>query len=680
MSNRLLETFDAVPFSKFKVHELLPALKTAITEAQQEISHIAEQKDKPSFENTIVALDNSGYQLDRLSSLLFNLNSAETNDAIQEAAEQVAPLLSALSSDILQNEALFKRIEQVYQSDFNKLPEGENKMLLQRTYLRFVRNGALLSQKQKEQVKTIDEELSLLALKFGKNVLQETNDFHLHIPDKKDLKGLPERYINAAEEEAQNRKLEGYVFTLHYPSYVPFMTYVQNRSLRKKLYLAYNSRCNTKAETDNRPVIKKIIALRQQRAEILGFKDHADFVLQDRMAKNTKTVKTFLTEIKDKAKPKAVQEYTQLKQLAQERDQLTDLQAWDIAYYTEILKKEVLQLDTELLKPYFELHRVIDGLFNIVQTIFGLVIKPSSAIDVYHEEVKLYEVYDNNNRFLAHLYADFFPRKGKRSGAWMTWYKPQFKRKTDENSWINERPQVSIVCNFPKPTKNEPSLLSFNDVTTLFHEFGHALHGMLADTTYRSLSGTSVLWDFVELPSQLMENWCYTEEGLALFAQHYKTGEKLPKELIEKIKASAQFMQGSQHMRQLSFGFLDLSYHTKNAAGISDIEAHENELLANFRMTPIVPGCCMSTSFSHIFQGGYSAGYYSYKWAEVLDADAFEFFKEQGIMNPKAGEQFKNTVLQKGGTIAPENLYLLFRGKKPDPKALLKRSGLLKNY
>jgi len=502
--------------------------------------------------------------------------------------------------------------------------------------------------------------------------LAETNAYELHITEEEQLKGLPEGAKEAAHQLAKQKLKKGWIFTLDYPSYIPFMTYVEDRELREKIAKAFGSRAFQNNQHDNRQIVLDIVKLRHQRANLLGYKTHAHFVLEERMAETPETVLSFSKDLLSKAKPAAEREFKQLTALAY-KDGIKQVQKWDSAFYSEKLKKELFDLDQEALKPYFKLENVIEGVFTIANKLFDLKFKEVEDIDKYHKEVRTYEVRNSKGDFIAVFYADFFPRTGKRNGAWMTSYKSQWKKK-DENS----RPHVSIVCNFTKPTETKPSLLTFNEVTTLFHEFGHALHGMLANTTYPSLSGTSVYWDFVELPSQLLENWCYEKEALDLFARHYETNEPIPQELIQKIKDSSNFLEGMQTLRQLSFGLLDMSWHGEDPTSITNVKDFEIDVFADTELYPDVPENCMSTSFSHIFQGGYSSGYYSYKWAEVLDADAFEYFKETGIFNKETADLLVNNVLSQGGTEKPMVLYKRFRGKEPKADALLKRAGLLK--
>ena len=670
--NPLLDNFNTAPFSKISVKNYKPAIKKAIEIAKSEIDTIIKNTAKPTFSNTTVALDFTGEKLNRITSIFFNLNSAETNDKIQKIAQEVSPWLSEFRNDITLNEELFKKVKSVYQDRENLNLTPEQKMLLDKQYKGFSRNGANLNETDKIQLREIDTKLSKLSLKFGENVLAETNAFQLHLTDEKDLSGLPESVKESAKEVAKSKEKEGWIFTLDYPSYIPFLTYADNRELRKKMAIAAGKKAFQDNEFNNEQIVLDIVNLRYQRANLLGYKTHAHFVLEERMAETPETVFKFSNDLLEKAKPAAFREFKNLENFAKKLDNIDQLQKWDGAYYSEKLKKEIFDLDQELLKPYFKLENVIDGVFEISNRLFDLKFEEIFTIDKYHKDVKTYNVTDSKNNFIAIFYADFHPRPGKRNGAWMTSYKPQ-----QIKNGINERPHVSIVCNFTKPTESKPSLLTFNEVTTLFHEFGHALHGMLANTNYNSLSGTSVSWDFVELPSQILENWCYEKEALEIFAKHYETGEIIPMKYVEKIKESASFHEGMQTLRQLSFGLLDMNWHAKNPSDIESVKEFENKAFAETKLYPDVAENCMSTSFSHIFQGGYSSGYYSYKWAEVLDADAFEYFLEKGIFNKEVATKFKETVLSKGGTEKPMDLYKRFRGAKPKPDALLKRAGLI---
>lgn len=663
--------YNTAPFCKIKLSDYKPAFEQTIQIARKEIDSIVSNQENPSFTNTIEALDFAGEALDRLSSIFFNLNSAETSDEMQKIAQEVTPLLTSFQNDIALNEALFERVKAVYDQKEQLHLTTEQATLLDKKYKGFARNGALLAADQKNRLRAIDTELAQLSLTFGENVLAETNTYQLHITNEADLKGLPEGAKEMAADLAQSKNLEGWLFTLDFPSYIPFVTYVENRDLRKEISIAYGKKAFQNNAYNNEAIVKKIVALRHERANLLGYETHAHFVLEERMAQNPNQVLTFLNDLLTKAKPAAEREFTQLANFAKSLDGIEQLEKWDGAYYSEKLKQKLYQLDDEALKPYFKLENVLYGAFTVAHQLFGLTFNEIQDIDKYHPDVQTFEVLNEKHELVAVFYADFFPRKGKRNGAWMTSFKPQYIKDN-----INERPHVSIVCNFTPPTPTKPSLLTFNEVTTLFHEFGHALHGMLANTTYPSLSGTSVYWDFVELPSQIMENWCYEPEALALFAKHYETNEIIPQQLVDKIKESASFLEGMATLRQLSFGILDMEYHGKNQA-IENVKAFELEAMKVASLYPDVAENCMSVSFSHIFQGGYSSGYYSYKWAEVLDADAFAYFQEKGIFNQEVAASFKNNILSQGGTDHPMTLYKKFRGQAPQPEALLKRAGLL---
>jgi peptidyl-dipeptidase Dcp len=664
--------YDTAPFSQIKMDDYKPAFIENIAKAKAEIDSIINNPEAPTFENTIEALDFSGDALDRLSSIFFNLNSAETCDEMQKIAQEVTPLLTEFSNDITLNEDLFKRIKSVYEQKNTLNLTTEQATLLDKKFKSFSRNGALLSEEKKTKLREIDTELAKLKLTFSENVLAETNNYQLHITNKNDLKGLPEGTIEAARSLAKAKELDGWIFTLDFPSYLPFVTYAENRELRKEIAIAAGKKAFQNNEFDNQEITLKIAKLRFERANLLGYKTHSHFVLEERMAQNPEKVKSFLNDLLVKAKPAAEREFAELSAFAKELDGIEKLEKWDGAYYSEKLKQKLFNLDDEKLKPYFKLENVLNGAFTIANKLFGLTFTEVFDIDKYHEEVTTYEVKDEFGELVALFYADFFPRPGKRNGAWMTSFKSQYIK--DEK---NERPHISNVCNFTKPTETKPSLLTFNEVTTLFHEFGHGLHGMLANTVYPSLSGTSVYWDFVELPSQVMENWCYEPEALALFAKHYETGEIIPQDYVEKIKESASFQEGMATLRQLSFGILDMAFHSNNPTEITDIKAFEQKAFEGTSLYPDVAENCMSVSFSHIFAGGYSSGYYSYKWAEVLDADAFAYFQEQGIFNKEVATKFKDNVLSKGGTELPMELYKRFRGQEPKADALLKRAGLI---
>ena len=676
--NPLLKSFDTPfgtpPFSEIKNEHFLPAIKEAIEAGKADVYHITTQKEDPSFENTIEALERSGENVGRISGIFFNLNAAETSDEIQALAREISPLLSDYSNDIMLDEELFRRIKKVYEQKDSLILSPEEKTLLDKTYKSFVRNGGNLAEDKKQKLREIDKELSQLSLAFGEHVLKETNSFSLEITDEKELSGLPDHVIEAAAQTAKEQEKEGsWVFTLQFPSYLPFMTYADNRDLREKMFRAYGSKAFKGDENDNQEVILKKVRLRQKRAELLGYKSHADFVLEERMAESPAKVIEFLDNLLTYAKPVAEKEINELAQYAKSLGGPAKLERWDIGYYSEKLKKEKFSIDDEMLKPYFKLENVVDGVFQVAGKLYGLKFKPLADVQVYHPDVKVFEVLDELDRHVAVFYADFFPRPGKRNGAWMTSFRGQ-KKEGGENI----RPHVANVCNFTKPTPSKPSLLTFNEVTTLFHEFGHALHGMLADGKYESLSGTSVYWDFVELPSQVLENWVYEKESLDLFARHYETGEPIPADLIQKIKDSANFMEAYQTVRQISLARLDMGWHISKAAQVKDVGAYERELQKDTELLPPVEGTSVSSSFSHIFQGGYASGYYSYKWAEVLDADAFEFFQEKGIFNKDTADLFKKHVLSAGGSEHPMELYKRFRGKEPSPEALLRRTGMLR--
>lgn len=672
MSNILLTDFDLAPFSKIKNSDYEPAFDQAIAEAKEEIQQIIDQKEEANFENTLEAMAYSGMRLDRISNVFFNLNSAETSEELQKIAQKVAPKLSAFSNDVSLNSDLFARVKKVYETVDKATLTTEQSTLLEKTYKSFVRNGALLNEDQKKQLREIDAELAVLTLKFNENVLAETNAYQLHITDENNLEGLPEGAIEAAKHLAEQKELDGWIFTLDYPSYLPFVTYAKNRALRKEIVIANGKKGFQNNEFNNEKNVLDIVKLRHQRANLLGYESHAAFVLEERMAQTPTKVLEFLNDLLIKSKPAAEKEFEELAAYAQQKDGIEQLERWDANYYSEKLKQERFQFDDEVLKPYFKLDNVLKGAFEVAKRLFGLQFKVVHTIDTYHEDVQTFEVRNDQNELVAVLYTDFFPRKGKRNGAWMTTFKSQWIK--DE---VNQRPHISIVCNFTPPTTTKPSLLTFNEVTTLFHEFGHALHGMLANTTYPTLSGTSVYWDFVELPSQILENWVYESETLDFFAKHYQTGENIPQVYVDKIKESSNFLEGLATVRQLSFGLLDMGWHAAKPEIGESLKAFEDRQFESTKIYPDVEENAMSTSFSHIFAGGYSAGYYSYKWAEVLDADAFDYFKTNGIFNKTIADKFKNEILSKGGTEHPMQLYKKFRGQEPSPEALLKRAGLV---
>lgn len=668
--NVLFSDFDYAPFNQIINSDYLTSIRHGINELKSEIDTILSNKNT-TFKNTIEALDYSGLKLDRITSIFFNINAAETSKEIQDIAVTLSPELSELKNYILLNDKLYKKVKTVYNlTDKNSLSNEEN-TLLENTYKSFLRNGANLSNKDKNKLRKLDIMLGKLSLNFGQNLLKETNEYELLISDEKKLDGLSHDHKEAAKMLAKSKNKKGWLFTLDYPSFSALITYCKNRSLRKEITIAFGQRAFKNNESDNQKVILEIINLRYQKAILLGYKSYSEYVLEERMAKNTKNVMNFLEGLVEKVKPVAKKEFKVLENYAKSIDNIDNLEKWDISFYTEMYKKHKYDVDQEKLKPYFSLTNVLNGAFEISNKLYGLNFKKNSTIDTYNDEVNTYEVKDEKNNFIALLYTDFHPRKGKRGGAWMTSYKPQYIFKNN-----NQRPHISIVCNFTRPIKNKPSLLTFSEVTTLFHEFGHALHGILANTKFKSLSGTNVSWDFVELPSQIFENWCYEEEALNIFAFHYKTKKLIPIELINKIKESANYNQASQTLRQLSLAILDMNWHNINPIKIKSVKEYEHKILKKLTFIKDLNVTCTSTSFSHIFQGGYSSGYYSYKWAEVLDADAFEYFKEKGIFNKSIASKFKDNILSKGGTQDPMDLYIKFRGRKPKINALLNRAGI----
>lgn len=666
--------FQSFPFEKLKTEHYLPALEEGVIQGKKDIEAIIQNQETPTFENTIAALDNSGKILDLLGNIFYNLHEAETSEKLQELAQEISPRLTAYGNDIMLNTDLFQKVEYVFNHQNEENLTTEQKTLLDKTYKGFVRNGSKLSDKAKEEVRSIDKELATLSLTFGQHVLAESNDYKLVITDESLLAGLPEGAIEAAKLTAQEKEIENaWVFTLDFPSYLPFITYSEIRHLREEIFLAFGSKAFKGNERDNSEIIKKIAGLRHKRATILGYISHADFVLEERMAKNPSTVFTFLDEILTYALPAAKEEFEEIKAYAKSIGGPEELQRWDLPFYSEKLKKEKFSIDDEVLKPYFKLENVIQGVFQTAKNLYDLSFELRSDIDKYHPEVMTYEVKDANGNHVSLLYMDFFPRAGKRQGAWMT----SFRNQKIENG-INVRPHISIVCNFTKPTSNKPSLLTFNEVTTLFHEFGHALHGMCANGTYSSITGTSVYWDFVELPSQILENWCYEKECLDLFAKHYETGESIPEELIQKIVDSANFQSGLAAIRQIGLGKIDMAWHSQDTSHVESVKDFELQAVKQTDLFPVVKETITSCSFSHIFQGGYSSGYYSYKWAEVIDADAFEAFKEKGIFNKEVAKSFHDNILSAGGSEHPSILYRRFRGRDADPKALLRREGMIK--
>ncbi|MBN2744093.1 MAG: M3 family metallopeptidase [Marinilabiliaceae bacterium] len=673
MNNPLLQPFATLyatpPFHLIETHHYLPAFVAAMDDGRAEIAAIIDNYQSATFANTIEALDKSGWQLSLISNIFFNFNHAHTNDTIQQIAREVSPLLTAYSNDIWLNEALFERVKRVHDADERAVLRADQVKLLNDTYKAFVRKGALLSGDEKERYRKITTELSELSLRFGENLLAETNDYFLHVTDENDLAGLPASLIEQAKADAGARQLDGWVFTLHFPSYVPFMKYAQNRLLREQMFRAYSARGNQGNERDNKQVLSRIVQLRIEKAQLLGFRTYADYVLDDRMAQSVERVTRFLDDLLTASKPFALQDVADVNEFAR-RDGFTEpVQRWDFTYYSEKLKSERYDINEEALRPYFALDKVEASVFALAGTLFGLSFVENGDIPVYHPDVKAYEVTDEKGNFLSVLYLDYFPRPSKQGGAWMT----SFREQVGET-----RPVVSLVMNFSRPGVNTPSLLTFNEVRTFLHEFGHALHGMLSQVAYVSQSGTSVMRDFVELPSQIMENWGNEKAWLRGVARHYLTGEVLSDEWIDKIVAASNFQSGYATIRQLSFGMLDMAWHSLPVQSDSSVVLFEADALAPTELFPPVDGICISTAFSHIFNGGYAAGYYGYKWAEVLDADAFELFLEKGIFNAEVAASFRTNILEKGGSAHPMDLYRAFRGHEPSIAALLKRSGLTK--
>ena len=674
--NPLLKPFEGIhqtaPFSLVKIEHFMPAFDASIQEAREEVQQIIDNPAAPDFANTIVALDMAGDRLDRIKSIFFNLNSADTSDEMQNIAQEIAPKLSDFGNDITLNEKLFGRIREVFNTRESLILNAEETTLLEKTFRRFVRSGANLNDADKEKYRAITKELSQLGLKFQQNVLAETNAFELLLTDPEDLSGLPESIVEMAAQSAKSKEKEGWLFNLQYPSYVPFMKYADKRHLREQMFRASSSRGNHGNEFDNKALIKRIVELRLQKATLLGFNTHAQYKLQERMAETPEKVIQFMDELHLKSKPFAIKEFAEVQDYAARMGFAEKLQRWDWGYYSEKLKSERYDFTDEEVKPYFQLEKVIEGVFLLAKKLYGLHLQENKNIEVYHPDVTAYEVLDENDRFVAVLYLDFFPRESKRSGAWMTDYRSQSN--VDGNQI---RPHVSLVTNFSKPTENAPSLLTFDEVTTFLHEFGHGLHGMLSQCQFPGTAGTSVYWDFVELPSQIHENWAYEKEWLDLFAAHYQSGEKMPIELVEKIQKAQNFQAAYMMERQLSFAILDMAYHNREQALAADLKQFESQAIASTDLFEPVEGSLQSSSFSHIFSGGYDAGYYSYKWAEVLDADAFSLFRENGIFDRKTADSFRQNILEKGGSQHPMILYKAFRGKEPTADALLKRNGLV---
>jgi len=673
--NPLLKEFrtphETAPFAEIKNEHFLPAFNKAIKKGENEVKEIVENAEEPTFENTIEALERTGKLLQRTAGIFFNLVSAETNDELQKMAQEVSPMLTKFQNDISLNPYLFRKVKAVYNKKDKLNLSAEQHTLLENSYVDFVRKGANLSEKDKQLFRKISTELSKLTLKFGENVLKETNAYELHIADASDLSGLPESALETAREKANVKGKEGWIFDITMPGYLPFMKYADSRELREKMYRAYMSKGFKGNEFDNQKNIKRIVDLRQKQAHLLGYKNYADYILGRRMAKNSPGVFKLLDDLYKASFKVAKQEKASLEAFAKKNGFNEEIMPWDWSYFAEKLKLEKFDLNDEMLKPYFELGRVVQGVFGLATDLFGIWFKPNNNIPVYHKEVTPYEVFDKDGRFLAVLYTDFHPRKGKKGGAWMNDFKGQWKENGQDS-----RPHITIVMNFTRPTKTKPALLTFNEVQTLMHEFGHALHGILANSTYGSLSGTNVYRDFVELPSQILENWAVEKEFLDRFAVHYKTGEKIPANLVQKIVDSRNYLAGYLSNRQLSFGYLDMAWHTLEEPFHGNVKEFEEKAWEKTQIFPLIEDVCMSTQFGHLFAGGYAAGYYGYKWAEVLDADAFSVFKEKGLFNKQVATSFRENILEKGGSEHPLLLYKRFRGKEPTVDALLERSGL----
>ena len=667
--------YEYTPFDTIKETDYEPAILKGIEEEDKEIDQIVNQPGAPTFENTIEALDRTGELLGKVTSVFYNQLSAETSDYLDELSQRMSPILTEHSNNITLNKRLFRRVKAVYENyaakDFKDL-DAEQKMLLTTTYEGFVRKGANLPDEQQKRLRALSAELSVLTLQFSQNKLKDTNDFLLHITNEEDLEGLPESAINLARQTAKERNMEGYAFTLQAPSYMPFLTYSAKRELREKMYLAYHTLCTHPNDNNNTDIVRKIVNLRREMAQMLGYDTYADYALAHRMAEKPQAVYDLLNQLIDAYMPTAQAEVKAVEDLCHQTLNLQPFMPWDFPYYANKLKESRYNLNSEMLRPYFQLAKVKEGVFGLAHRLYGVTFRRNHEVPVYHPDVEVYDVMDKDDSPLALLYADFHPRTSKKSGAWMTSYKEQWKEKNGKNS----RPQVAIVMNLSKATDEQPALLTLGEVETFLHEFGHALHGIFANTTYRSLSGTNVYWDFVELPSQFMENFSTEKEFLNTFATHYKTGEPLPQELIDRITASRNFNVAYACMRQVSFGLLDMAYYTMKDAFTADPIPFEQQAWSRVKLLPSVEGTCMTTQFSHIMAGGYSAGYYSYKWAEVLDADAFSLFQERGIFDPETAQSFRNNILSRGGTEHPMTLYKRFRGQAPTIHALLRRNGI----
>ncbi len=660
------------PFHLIKIEHYEPAIMEGMKEQNEEIDAIINNPEAPTFQNTIVALEKSGALLERVTTVFGNLMSAETSDEMQELAEKMMPLLSEHSNNISLNEKLFARIKTVYEQKDQLELNGEEEQLLQKTYDGFVRSGANLEGEDKEKFRQLNTELSILTLRFSQNLLKETNNYELSLTESQ-LAGMPLSALESYAQTAKDKGKEGNIITLDAPSFVPFMKYCDDRSLRQQLYMAYNTQCTHDNEYNNVTIIKQLVNIRMQLAQLLGYPTFADYKLKNRMAETSDAVYKLLNQLLEAYTPTARKEVEEVEALAHELEgEDFELMPWDWAYYAEKLKNKKFNLNEEELRPYFELSQVEKGVFGLATRLYGITFKENKEIPVYHPDVKAYEVFDKDGSFLAVLYTDFHPRAGKRSGAWMTSYKEQWIE-----DGVNSRPHVSVTMNFTKPSAEKPALLTFSEVNTFLHEFGHALHGMFANTTYQSMSGTSVYWDFVELPSQIMENFAIEKEFLNTFAKHYQTGESIPDEMIQKIVDASNFNIAYACLRQVSFGLLDMAWYTRQEPFEGDVRTYEKEAWKKAQILPSVADTCMSVQFSHIMAGGYSAGYYSYKWAEVLDADAFSLFKEKGIFNKEVASSFRENILSKGGTEHPMTLYKRFRGQEPSIDALLKRNGII---
>lgn len=673
--NPFYTPYEYTPFDTIKETDYESAILKGIEEEDKEIDQIVNQPEAPTFENTIEALDRTGELLGKVTSVFYNQLSAETSDYLDELSQRMSPILTEHSNNITLNKRLFRRVKAVYENhaakDFKDL-DAEQKMLLTTTYEGFVRKGANLPDEQQKRLRALSAELSVLTLQFSQNKLKDTNDFLLHITNEEDLEGLPESAINLARQTAKERNMEGYAFTLQAPSYMPFLTYSAKRELREKMYLAYHTLCTHPNDNNNTDIVRKIVNLRREMAQMLGYDTYADYALAHRMAEKPQAVYDLLNQLIDAYMPTAQAEVKAVEDLYHQTLNLQPFMPWDFPYYANKLKESRYNLNSEMLRPYFQLAKVKEGVFGLAHRLYGITFRRNHEVPVYHPDVEVYDVMDKDDSPLALLYADFHPRTSKKSGAWMTSYKEQWKEKNGKNS----RPQVAIVMNLSKATDEQPALLTLGEVETFLHEFGHALHGIFANTTYRSLSGTNVYWDFVELPSQFMENFSTEKEFLNTFATHYKTGEPLPQELIDRITASRNFNVAYACMRQVSFGLLDMAYYTMKDAFTADPIPFEQQAWSRVKLLPSVEGTCMTTQFSHIMAGGYSAGYYSYKWAEVLDADAFSLFQERGIFDPETAQSFRNNILSRGGTEHPMTLYKRFRGQAPTIHALLRRNGI----